>query len=66
MSLRRNQVKIEYLMSIESSEGLLEEIGAQALTTAAYQAPETVLQAVDSVTQNDVVKVSGFIEEVVI
>lgn len=52
----KNQVKIEYLMSIESSEGLLEEIGAQALNTAAYQVPETVLQAVDSVTQNDVVK----------
>ncbi|XP_041831818.1 cytochrome b-c1 complex subunit 2, mitochondrial isoform X1 [Melanotaenia boesemani] len=52
----KNQMKAEYLMSIESSEGLLEEIGAQALTTAAYQAPDTVLQAIDTVTQDDVVK----------
>lgn len=52
----KNQVKSEYLMSLESSEGLLEEIGAQALTTAAYQLPDAVLQAVDAVTQDDVVK----------
>ncbi|XP_023279055.1 cytochrome b-c1 complex subunit 2, mitochondrial-like [Seriola lalandi dorsalis] len=52
----KNQVKAEYLMSIESSEGLLEEIGAQALTTAAYQLPDSVLQAIDAVTQDAVVK----------
>lgn len=52
----KNQVKSEYLMSIESSEGLMEEIGAQALTTSAYQIPDTVLQAIDAVTQEDVVK----------
>ncbi|KAM4716588.1 ubiquinol-cytochrome c reductase core protein 2a [Anableps anableps] len=52
----KNQVKAEYLMSIESSEGLMEEIGAQALNTAAYQAPESVLQAIDAVTKDDVVK----------
>ncbi|CAJ1074986.1 cytochrome b-c1 complex subunit 2%2C mitochondrial [Xyrichtys novacula] len=52
----KNQVKTEYLMSIESSESLLEEIGAQALTTAAYQAPDAVLQALDAVTHEDVVK----------
>uniref|UniRef100_A0A665V2J1 Cytochrome b-c1 complex subunit 2, mitochondrial-like n=1 Tax=Echeneis naucrates TaxID=173247 RepID=A0A665V2J1_ECHNA len=52
----KNQVKAEYLMSIESSEGLLEEMGAQALTTAAYQPPDTVLQTIDAVTQDDVVK----------
>ncbi|KAM7386853.1 hypothetical protein PAMA_009471 [Pampus argenteus] len=50
----KNQVKTEYLMSLESSEGLMEEIGAQALTTAMYQLSETVLQAVDSITQDDV------------
>ncbi|MEQ2186131.1 hypothetical protein GOODEAATRI_025482, partial [Goodea atripinnis] len=50
-----NQVKAEYLMSIESSEGLMEEIGAQVLSTAAYQAPESVLQAIDTITKNDVV-----------
>ncbi|XP_041633971.1 cytochrome b-c1 complex subunit 2, mitochondrial [Cheilinus undulatus] len=52
----KNQVKTEYLMSIESSESLLEEIGAQVLTTASYQLPDAVLQAVDGVTRDDVVK----------
>uniref|UniRef100_A0A146Z3E7 Cytochrome b-c1 complex subunit 2, mitochondrial n=1 Tax=Fundulus heteroclitus TaxID=8078 RepID=A0A146Z3E7_FUNHE len=52
----KNQVKAEYLMSIESSEGLMEEIGAQALNTAAYQAPESVLQAIDAITKDAVVK----------
>ncbi|XP_005808923.1 cytochrome b-c1 complex subunit 2, mitochondrial-like [Xiphophorus maculatus] len=52
----KNQVKAEYLMSIESSEGLLEEIGAQALNTAAYQAPESVLHAIDAITRADIVK----------
>ncbi|KAF1379477.1 hypothetical protein PFLUV_G00176450 [Perca fluviatilis] len=56
ISRAKNQVKSEYLMSLESSEGLMEEIGAQALTTAAYQLPDAVLQAIDAVTQDDVVK----------
>lgn len=55
--LRRTQVKTEYLMSIESSDSLLEEIGAQALITASYQPPDSVLQAVDAVALNDVVQV---------
>lgn len=50
------QVKVEYLMSLESSAGLLEEIGAQALTTAAYQPPDAVAQAIDAVTHDDVIK----------
>lgn len=58
--LPRNQVKSEYLMSLESSDSLLEEIGAQALNTAAYQLPEAVLQAVDAVTHDDVIMVSVF------
>ncbi|XP_005925440.1 cytochrome b-c1 complex subunit 2, mitochondrial [Haplochromis burtoni] len=52
----KNQLKAEYLMSMESSEGLLEEIGAQALTAGVYQAPDAVLKAIDAITQNDVVK----------
>lgn len=52
----KNQVKAEYLMSMECSEGLLEEIGAQALNTATYQHPEAVVQAVDAVTHDDVLK----------
>ncbi|XP_029293100.1 ubiquinol-cytochrome c reductase core protein 2a [Cottoperca gobio] len=55
MTRAKNQAKAEYLMSIESSEGLMEEIGAQALTTAAYQLPDAVLQVIDGVTQDDVV-----------
>lgn len=47
-------------MSVESSDVLMEEIGAQTLTTAAYQLPHTVLQTTDAVTQEDVVKVCGF------
>lgn len=49
-------------MSMESSGGLLEEIGAQALTAAVYQAPAAVLEAIDAITQNDVVKVCAFSE----
>lgn len=53
-------MKAEYLMSIESAEGLLDEIGAQALNTGSYQVPDAVAQAIDTVTQDDVVKVGAF------
>lgn len=56
ISRAKTQVKTEYLMSIESSDSLLEEIGAQALITASYQPPDSVLQAVDAVALNDVVQ----------
>lgn len=52
----KNQVKAEYLMSLESSEGLLEEIGAQALSTGTYQAPASVLQGIEAITPDDVIK----------
>ncbi|XP_070779093.1 ubiquinol-cytochrome c reductase core protein 2a [Enoplosus armatus] len=52
----KNQVKAEYLMSIENSESLLEEIGAQALTTGAYHLPDTVVQAIDAVTHDNVIE----------
>lgn len=45
-------------MSMESSEGLLEEMGAQALSSGAYHSPETVAQSIDSVSHADVVNVS--------
>uniref|UniRef100_A0A8C7JY79 Ubiquinol-cytochrome c reductase core protein 2a n=1 Tax=Oncorhynchus kisutch TaxID=8019 RepID=A0A8C7JY79_ONCKI len=38
-----------------SSEGLLEEMGAQALSSGAYHSPETVTQSIDSVSHADVV-----------
>lgn len=44
-------------MSLENSDGLLEEIGAQALTTASYQLPDSVLQTIDAVALSDVVQV---------
>lgn len=55
----KNKVKTEYLMSVESSESLLEEIGAQALATAAYQLPDTVVKAIDGITKDDVVKAAN-------
>lgn len=52
-------MKTEYLMLMENPEVVFEELGAQALATAAYQQPEAVLQAVDAVTLDSVVKVTG-------
>ncbi|KAK7940353.1 hypothetical protein WMY93_003679 [Mugilogobius chulae] len=52
----KNQVKAEYLMSLEDSAGLLEEIGAQALMTGTYRAPDDVLQSVEAVSPEDVIK----------
>uniref|UniRef100_A0A673VYV8 Ubiquinol-cytochrome c reductase core protein 2a n=1 Tax=Salmo trutta TaxID=8032 RepID=A0A673VYV8_SALTR len=54
----KKQLKAEYLMSMESSEGLLEEMGAQALSSGAYHSPETVTQSIDSVSHADVVNVA--------
>uniref|UniRef100_A0A4W5JVB4 Ubiquinol-cytochrome c reductase core protein 2a n=1 Tax=Hucho hucho TaxID=62062 RepID=A0A4W5JVB4_9TELE len=54
----KKQLNAEYLMSMESSVGLLEEMGAQALSSGAYHSPETVTQSIDSVSHADVVNVS--------
>lgn len=54
----RTQLKTEYLMSIETSEGLLEAIGMQALTEGTYHTPEAISQKIDAVSSNDVVNVS--------
>uniref|UniRef100_A0A4W5K6B3 Ubiquinol-cytochrome c reductase core protein 2a n=1 Tax=Hucho hucho TaxID=62062 RepID=A0A4W5K6B3_9TELE len=51
----KKQLNAEYLMSMESSVGLLEEMGAQALSSGAYHSPETVTQSIDSVSHADVV-----------
>lgn len=51
-------MKTDYLMLMENSEIMLEEVGAQALAAAAYQQPDAVLQAVDAVTLDKVVKVT--------
>ncbi|TKS91928.1 Cytochrome b-c1 complex subunit 2, mitochondrial [Collichthys lucidus] len=52
----KNQVKTDYLMSLETSGSLLEEIGAQALATAAYELPDALVKSIDAVTHGDVVK----------
>lgn len=49
------QLKAQYLMSLETSEGLLEAIGSQALVEGTYLAPEAVSQKIDAVSSNDVV-----------
>jgi ubiquinol-cytochrome c reductase core subunit 2 len=56
--LDRNKLKAGYLMSVETSEGFLSEIGSQALAAGSYMPPSTVLQQIDSVADADVVKVS--------
>ncbi|XP_023691355.1 ubiquinol-cytochrome c reductase core protein 2a [Paramormyrops kingsleyae] len=50
----KNQVKADYLMSLESSDGLLEEMGLQGLVGGAYSPPEAVLQKIDSITSDAV------------
>ncbi|XP_030646180.1 ubiquinol-cytochrome c reductase core protein 2a [Chanos chanos] len=50
----KTQLKAEYLMSLESSEGLFEELGAQALATGTYSSSEVVTQSIDAVTSTDV------------
>ncbi|XP_067279992.1 ubiquinol-cytochrome c reductase core protein 2a [Pseudorasbora parva] len=52
----KNQLKADYLMSLESSEGLLEELGVQVISSGAYSSPQSVTQVIDSVTSADVVK----------
>uniref|UniRef100_A0A671PBZ7 Cytochrome b-c1 complex subunit 2, mitochondrial-like n=1 Tax=Sinocyclocheilus anshuiensis TaxID=1608454 RepID=A0A671PBZ7_9TELE len=52
----KTQLMADYLMSLESSEGLLEELGVQVLSSGAYSSPQTVTQSIDAVTSNDVIK----------
>lgn len=52
----KNKLKAGYLMSVETSEGFLSEIGSQALATGSYMPPSTVLQQIDAVADADVVK----------
>uniref|UniRef100_A0A667ZZI5 Ubiquinol-cytochrome c reductase core protein 2b n=1 Tax=Myripristis murdjan TaxID=586833 RepID=A0A667ZZI5_9TELE len=48
------QLKAQYLMSLETSEGLLEEIGTQALAGGAYHSAEAVTSNIDNVSLTDV------------
>lgn len=46
-------------MSVETSSGLLEEIGSQALVSGTYTSPEAVVAKIDAVATGDVVNVSN-------
>ncbi|XP_026560421.1 cytochrome b-c1 complex subunit 2, mitochondrial [Pseudonaja textilis] len=48
-------MKAAFFMSVESSEGLLNEIGSQALALGTYASPAHVVEQIDSVTTADVV-----------
>uniref|UniRef100_A0A672KRP4 Cytochrome b-c1 complex subunit 2, mitochondrial-like n=1 Tax=Sinocyclocheilus grahami TaxID=75366 RepID=A0A672KRP4_SINGR len=52
----KTQLMADYLMSLESSEGLLEELGVQVLSSGTYSSPQTVTQSIDAVASSDVVK----------
>lgn len=45
-------------MSVESAEGLLNEIGSESLVSGTHTSPSVVAQKIDSVTSADVVNVS--------
>ncbi|XP_049419491.1 cytochrome b-c1 complex subunit 2, mitochondrial isoform X2 [Epinephelus fuscoguttatus] len=48
------QLKGEFLMSLETSEGLLEAMGTQALTEGSYCPAEEISKKIDNVTLTDV------------
>nr|XP_048301897.1 cytochrome b-c1 complex subunit 2, mitochondrial-like [Myodes glareolus] len=52
----KNKLKAGYLMSVETSEGFLSEIGSQALVADSYMSPPTFLQQIDSVADADIIK----------
>ncbi|XP_072275274.1 cytochrome b-c1 complex subunit 2, mitochondrial [Pyxicephalus adspersus] len=51
----KNQLKSQYLLSLENSSGLLNEIGSQALAAGTYTSPADASQQIDSVTSADIV-----------
>ncbi|KAJ7409373.1 Cytochrome b-c1 complex subunit 2, mitochondrial [Willisornis vidua] len=51
----KNQLKANYLMSVETSQGLLNEIGAESLVSGTHTSPSVVAQKIDSVATADVV-----------
>ncbi|CAD7682154.1 unnamed protein product [Nyctereutes procyonoides] len=55
VQVAKNKLKAAYLMSVESSEGFLDEVGSQVLVAGSYMPPTTVLQQIDSVADTDIV-----------
>lgn len=51
----KNQLKAEYLMSLESSEGMFEDMGSQALGGGTYTSPEAVVDGIESVNSDAVI-----------
>lgn len=54
----RNQMKANFLMSVETSKGLLNEIGSESLVSGTHTSPSAAAQKIDSVATADVVNVS--------
>ncbi|KAM4623889.1 cytochrome b-c1 complex subunit 2, mitochondrial [Polymixia lowei] len=50
----KTQLKSQYLMSLETSEGFMEAMGTQALAGGAYDAPETIAKNIDNISLTDV------------
>uniref|UniRef100_A0A4W3HQP0 Ubiquinol-cytochrome c reductase core protein 2b n=1 Tax=Callorhinchus milii TaxID=7868 RepID=A0A4W3HQP0_CALMI len=50
----KKQLKAKALMAVETSDGLLDEIGSQVLASGTYIPTSRVLQEIDSVSLNDV------------
>ncbi|KAM9425083.1 cytochrome b-c1 complex subunit 2, mitochondrial isoform 2-T2 [Pholidichthys leucotaenia] len=48
------QLKCQYLMSLETSEGLLDTMGSQALSDGSYHPPEEICKNIDNVSLTDV------------
>ncbi|XP_051570774.1 cytochrome b-c1 complex subunit 2, mitochondrial-like [Myxocyprinus asiaticus] len=66
LSRAKNQLLADYLMSLESSECFLEELGVQVLSSGADSSPESVTQSIDAVTSSDVVNGSHIVVKRVI
>lgn len=50
----KSQLKAQFLMSLETSEGLLEAIGTQALASGSYCSAEEISRNIDNVSLTDV------------
>nr|XP_042709144.1 cytochrome b-c1 complex subunit 2, mitochondrial isoform X4 [Chrysemys picta bellii] len=51
----KNHLKARYLMLVETSDGLLDEIGSEALASGIYTSPTAVIQNIDSIATADIV-----------
>uniref|UniRef100_A0A6J0U360 Cytochrome b-c1 complex subunit 2, mitochondrial n=1 Tax=Pogona vitticeps TaxID=103695 RepID=A0A6J0U360_9SAUR len=55
VTIAKQQLKTSLFMSLESTEGLLHEIGSQALVSGTYTSPAAVIDKIDSVATADIV-----------